>query len=151
MATRSTIALEFADGTVQQVYCHWDGYLEYNGQILFKHWSDPFKLQKMIDLGDMSSLGKDVGEQHDFDERPVYDADNIPLQCTFYQRDRSESGTMSKKFKDFADYIDNHQYEEFEYILRNIGGKATWFVKDHNNSYQPLADALALVQAEAAA
>ena len=25
MATRSTIALEFADGSVGQVYCHWDG------------------------------------------------------------------------------------------------------------------------------
>jgi len=57
MGTRSTIALEFADKSVEQVYCHWDGYLEHNGQILLKHYSDPFVLQKLIDLGDMSSLG----------------------------------------------------------------------------------------------
>jgi hypothetical protein len=58
MGTRSTIALEFADGTVQQVYCHWDGYLEHNGKILQEHYSDPFKLRDLIDLGDMSSLGE---------------------------------------------------------------------------------------------
>ena len=40
MATRSTIALEFADGTVQQVYCHWDGYLDYNGKLLAEHYTD---------------------------------------------------------------------------------------------------------------
>jgi len=54
MATRSTIALEFADGTVGQVYCHSDGYLSYNGQVLFQHYSDPFKLQELIDNGDVS-------------------------------------------------------------------------------------------------
>ncbi len=37
MATRSTIALEFADGTVEQVYCHWDGYLDHNGALLRDH------------------------------------------------------------------------------------------------------------------
>jgi hypothetical protein len=58
MATRSTIALEFADGTVQQVYCHWDGYLEHNGKILFESYQDPFKLRDLIDLGDVSVLAR---------------------------------------------------------------------------------------------
>ena len=48
MATRSTIALEFADGTVEQVYCHWDGYLAHNGQLLLKHYSNPFVLRDLI-------------------------------------------------------------------------------------------------------
>ena len=52
MGTRSTIALEFADGTVEQVYCHWDGYLDHNGAILKEHYSDPYKLRELIDLGD---------------------------------------------------------------------------------------------------
>ena len=66
MGTRSTIALEFADGTVQQVYCHRDGYLENNGTILAEHYSDPFKLRDLIDMGDMSSLGKVIGMKHPF-------------------------------------------------------------------------------------
>jgi len=68
MGTRSTIALEFADSTVQQIYCHWDGYLEHNGKILQEHYSDPFKLRDLIDLGDMSSLGERIGTQHAFDK-----------------------------------------------------------------------------------
>lgn len=127
MGTRSTIALEFADGTVQQVYCHWDGYLDYNGQILRDHYTDPFKLQKLIDLGDLSSLGANIGEQHSFDER--LDANTLAeTRCTFYGRDRNEKGVGAKKFKDFQEYMREHQYEEYEYILRNVNGKATWFV-----------------------
>ena len=136
MGTRSTIALEFADGTVQQVYCHWDGYLDYNGKILQEHYSDPFKLQKLIDLGDLSSLAPNIGTQHSFGDR-------VDGECTFYGRDRKESGVSAKKFKDFADYKANHQYEEYEYILRACGDKAVWFVADHNNTYMPLVEALA--------
>ena len=136
MGTRSTIALEFADGTVQQVYCHWDGYLDHNGKILQEHYSDPFKLRDLIDLGDMSSLGESIGTQHAFEKAPQG-------ECTFYGRDRKESGCEARKFKDFADYKANHQYEEYEYILRACGDKAVWFVADHNDTYVPLAEALA--------
>ena len=67
MGTRSTIALEFADGTVQQVYCHWDGYLEHNGLILQEHYLDPFKLRDLIDLGGLSTLRPEVGVKRPFD------------------------------------------------------------------------------------
>ena len=135
MGTRSTIALEFADGTVEQIYCHWDGYLEHNGAILQEHYLDPFKLRDLIDLGDMSSLGERIGTQHAFDKAPEG-------ECTFYLRDRKEQGCGKKKFKDFADYKANHQYEEYEYILRACGDKAVWFVADHSDTYMPLAVAL---------
>ena len=134
MGTRSTIALEYADGTVEQVYCHWDGYLSHNGQILHKHYSDPFKLRQLMDLGDLSSLGERLGTQHAFDKAPEG-------ECTFYLRDRKEQGCKAKQFKDYADYIENHQYEEYEYILRNIDGKAVWFVADHDNVYITLEQA----------
>ena len=134
MGTRSTIALEYADGTVEQVYCHWDGYLSNNGQILLKHYSDPFKLRQLMDLGDLSSLGERLGTQHAFDKAPEG-------ECTFYLRDRKEQGTGAKSFKDYADYVENHQYEEYEYILRNIDGKAVWFVADHDNVYITLEQA----------
>lgn len=134
MGTRSTIALEFADGTVQQVYCHWDGYLSHNGKILQEHYSDPFKLRDLIDLGDMSSLGERIGTQHAFDKAPQG-------ECTFYLRDRKEQGCKAKLFMDYEDYVDNHQYEEYEYILRQVDGKAVWFVADHSDRYVPLAEA----------
>ncbi len=121
MATRSTIALEFADGTVEQVYCHWDGYLSNNGQILLKHYSDPFKLQRLIDLGAISSLGPEIGEKQDFDKRDTHN-DNWSL---IYARDRGED-LVKHKFKDYADYKANAQSEEYNYILRTDG---KWYVE----------------------
>jgi hypothetical protein len=133
MGTRSTIALEFADGTVEQVYCHWDGYLSHNGAILSKHYSDPFKLRDLIDLGDLSSLAENIGTKHNFSDR-------VDGECTFYARDRSETGCEAKKFASFADYKDNHQYEEYEYILRTDG---LWYVGIGEGVYIQLASALA--------
>jgi hypothetical protein len=135
MSTRSTIALEFADGTVQQVYCHSDGYLSYNGKILRDSYSDPFKLQKLIDLGDISLLGKDIGVTINFDARMEYIDDNVANQCRFYGRDRNEDGIDAKKFADFADYKANHDEQEFEYILRTDG---KWYVKSYNFDYVEL-------------
>jgi hypothetical protein len=126
MATRSTIALEFADNTVQQVYCHWDGYLSHNGEILLEHYSDPFKLRDLIDLGDVSVLHANIGEKHDFD-KPYEDG------CTFYGRDRGETGVEAKKFRDFDHYLREHQYEEYEYILRRDGN---WYVACYPSKFK---------------
>jgi len=147
MATRSTIALELADGTVQQVYCHWDGYLEHNGKILAEHYSNPFILRDLIDLGGLSSLRRDIGEKHAFSqfdlpkeevEAFVKRTENM---CTFYARDRGEK-LVVHKFADFEDYLAHHAYEEYEYILRNDNGVAVWFVDCGATGYVTLETAL---------
>ena len=152
MGTRSTIALEFADGTVQQVYCHWDGYLEHNGKILYQHYGNPFKLRELIDLGDLSSLRPNIGEQHAFSpfevKMPLAEHDALYGEmCTFYARDRGET-CPAQKFKDYEDYVENHAYQEYEYILRQVNGQAVWFVADHGDLYEPLEDALAALPKE---
>ena len=124
MGTRSTIALEFADGTVEQVYCHWDGYLEHNGQILAKHYMDPFKVRDLIALGGFSSL----------------DTTDEATKSTAYTQ-RGEDLDINK-FKDYEDYVANHQYEEYDYILRQVDGKAVWFVADHDGAYVTLESAI---------
>jgi hypothetical protein len=149
MGTRSTIALEYADGTVDQIYCHWDGYLDHNGRILLNNYSDPFKLRELMDLGDMSSLGPTVGAKHDFDIKAKYgtpeylaESEAKSQMCTFYGRDRGEDGVGAKRFKDFEDYKANHQYEEYEYILRQVEGKPVWFVSSYDTGgYITLAEA----------
>ena len=137
MATRSTIALEFADGTVQQIYCHWDGYLEHNGQILQEHYLDPFKVQKLIELGSVSSLAPSIDKPagHSFDK-------SVDGYTVFYARDRGEDLHVSK-FKDYADYRKNAQFEEYNYILRQVDGKATWFVEFYGEFDGPLVEAFA--------
>lgn len=160
MGTRSTIALEFADGTVEQVYCHWDGYLSHNGKILQEYWSDPFKLRDLIDQGDMSSLGKVIGTQHPFsphsneEDKALYEAAQAEGACTFYGRDRGETAgkglppicSTKKSFVDFQDYLAHHQYEEYDYILRSDNGVAVWFVSDHAGNYVTLEEAFLMTE-----
>lgn len=72
MATRSKIAIEKQDGTVESIYCHFDGYLSHNGETLQKHYSTKEKMEKLIELGNISSLG------------------NTPEATEAYHRDRGE-------------------------------------------------------------
>jgi hypothetical protein len=111
MGTRSTIALEFADGTVQQVYCHWDGYLEHNGKILSSHYIDPFKVKELVALGGFSSLEETVEG----------------TKKTAYTQ-RGEEISISK-YATVDEYFAECQQEEYDYILRSVNGIAVWFVR----------------------
>ena len=113
MGTRSTIALEYADGTVGQIYCHWDGYLSNNGKILQNYYTDPFKVRELLDGGDMSSL------------------DTIVEGCDFYTK-RGEELNPQRMFKSIEDYYANVDGEEYDYILnKNWEGKAQWYVRSY--------------------
>ncbi len=56
MGTRSRIGIEMPDHTVVSVYCHWDGYPEYNGKMLVKYYQDREDVEDLVDGGSMSSL-----------------------------------------------------------------------------------------------
>jgi hypothetical protein len=150
MATRSTIALEYADGTIGQVYCHWDGYLEHNGAMLLEYYSNPFILRDLMDLGDISSLRPTVGTKHAFSKLEVpmdgeaYDKLYGDM-TTFYGRDRGEEGTGAKTFIDFQDYMVRFQHEEYAYILRKDGN---WYVKAYSNEFELLTEALSKCKQE---
>ena len=85
MGTRSAIGVMHGD-KAKVVYCHWDGYLEHNGRILFDHY-DSAKANHLVALGNISSLDKNIeipeGVEHSFDKS----AKGITV---FYGRDRGE-------------------------------------------------------------
>ena len=148
MATRSTIALEFADGTIGQVYCHWDGYLAHNGKMLMEYYSNPFIVRDLIDLGSLSSLRPQIGTKHPFSmfEANMTQDEYANLyrdMCTFYGRDRGEGQYEATYFKDSLHFLVDGQQEEYDYILRNVDGVATWFVSDHGSDYMLLTEAFA--------
>lgn len=138
MATRSTIAMEQPDGRVMQVYCHWDGYLENNGQILEEHYRNRAKVLALMLLGSISSLRPEIGQAHDFGAR--YSKDDPRENWTVaYGRDRGEADVEAHVFRDFDDYVKNHQYEEYEYIFRLDD---QWYVCQYGRGYERLSQAL---------
>jgi hypothetical protein len=107
MATRSHIGVRNTDGTVDYIYCHWDGYPEHNGKILIDQYADMDKVNALMKLGDLSILGYEIGEKQDFDDRSTHNRN----WCLAYGRDRGRQD-VSVKTTQFVDLLkdDNVDY-----------------------------------------
>jgi hypothetical protein len=108
MATRSYIGIRNTDASVDYIYCHFDGYPEHNGAILTEHYSNINRVNELLNLGDLSVLGKFIGEKQDFDKRVVGN-------CLAYGRDRGESN-VGKKNSGYDELITS-QDVDYVYIF----------------------------------
>ena len=145
MATRSVIGVMHGD-KCKAVYCHWDGYLEGVGKTLLEHYNSA-KANNLVALGDISSLGSEIGEKHDFDVR--FTSGAIGENWTkFYGRDRGETDVGFKVFQDYDELLDfaDGTLAEFYYIMKD----GVWYVADYDNrELRVLADELAKESVEA--
>lgn len=98
MSTRSRIGMEMPDGKIKSIYSHWDGYPSGVGAILEKHYKDPKKIEELLDLGDISSLGSFYDEELsalDFKklDDPIKRDEIIKktAECTVAYKDRGEN------------------------------------------------------------
>jgi hypothetical protein len=105
---------------VKSVYCHWDGYLDHNGVILLGHYYDSAKVNNLVALGDLSSLRPELGEKHAF-------GDKVDC-CTFYGRDRNETGAEFQVAQTFAEFLEQCEncWAEYYYIMKD----GVWYVGD---------------------
>ena len=115
MSTRSRIGILNSDGSVKSIYCHWDGYPSNNGAILLEHYTDAKKVEELIALGDISSLGSKIStdKPHSFDD-PVEDV------VVAYGRDRGETdvdANINDTLESFTESM--HSGEEWGYIFKD--------------------------------
>lgn len=110
MSTRSAIILKnLTTPGYTGVYCHSDGYPEGVGAMLLAHYTDPRKVEAIVALGDLSVLGEEIGEKHDFDWYhslysttsaenliAVMEADPRSKMTRAYTRDRGEKCPPAK-------------------------------------------------------
>lgn len=90
MSTRSYIAEELPNGKYKVIYCHFDGYLEHNGEILINHYQDRNKIEKLLSLGDLSSLDKNIDPDSNLPHSTDYKEQQKDV-CVFYNRDGKEN------------------------------------------------------------
>ena len=130
MGTRSRIGVMHGD-KVKSIYCHWDGYLDFNGRILQEHY-DSARANQLVALGDMSSLRANIGEKHAFSKfDPVTNIEHREHNedwCTFYGRDRGEKDTEWQVATTFDQFLEQcyNSGAEYYYIMRD----GTWYVGD---------------------
>lgn len=141
MSTRSYIAIENPDKTVDAIYCHNDGYLENNGRLLNEYYQDPKRVKQLIALGDLSSLGQQIepdkyvqkyGFFYDSPEFTKLSVDEqIRIQenrksCVAYHRDRGEN-FRQMHFKNSRSFSINCHDGMIDYLYLFKQGK--WYVK----------------------
>lgn len=120
MATRSTIWVANENGVYDGIYCHWDGYLEHNGEILKEHYTSEEKVRELIALGSISILAErifpDDGEVHTFDNA----ANGV---CVAYHRDRGEDLNIYHETKETI----KTKFEEYNYLFED----GVWYVQSY--------------------
>jgi hypothetical protein len=122
MGTRSAIGIQYTDGTITAVYCHWDGYPDHNGLLLQTYYNDAYLVEDLVSYGDISSLGRSVGEKHDFDKRGNGD------ETTFYGRDRGDKDVDCQYFKNVDEMVDYYVGCDYFYLFK----EGTWFCANND-------------------
>jgi hypothetical protein len=108
MSTRSYIGVRNTDETIDYIYCHFDGYPEGVGATLIEHYANSNRVNELMKLGDLSVLGKFIGEKQDFDKR-VRDC------CLAYNRDRGDVNTEAST--DLFEDLIKDQNVDYVYIF----------------------------------
>ncbi len=99
MATRSNIGARQKDGSIKVVYCHWDGYPEGVGATLAEHYTDPAKVEALLNLGDFSSLGSTIEETY---------------AGSYAQR--GEVGTEARTYQNEDEWTESAMLSDAEYL-----------------------------------
>lgn len=139
MSTRCRIGIENKDGTITSIYCHHDGYPEVVGEILANHYKTEEKIRKLLELGDMSSLGTEPVENLRGWEMPkagtadwmkAYMELHPENQCVIYKT-RGED-CPAKTHKDIEEYQRHSKdcWGEYAYLFKNN----EWFVLEYDDA-----------------
>ena len=129
MATRCYIGLEGTDGTVRYVYCHWDGYPSETGRILQEDWQSYTLVSSMINKGNMSYLGRNLGDTE--------------FYCK--EGDPNEEDEGAKYCKDINAYSATapDYLIEYIYLFKDIGTGYSWFLwEPDKKTWEPLQQVL---------
>lgn len=126
MSARSRIGILNDNGTVTSIYCHYDGYPINNGAILTNWYTTEEKIRELMNLGDLSILGKHIGVKHDFDSHG-----SDLNQCLAYGRDRGDIGIEAMNHANIDHFF--AEGEEYNYLWQNNRWSCTdWENQEHD-------------------
>lgn len=134
MSIRAHIGILQEDGSVDVIYCHSGGSLNFTGNILLRHYRGKKKVRALIELGDISSLGKDLDH------------------TKAYGRDLHEPNTKAMHFEthsDYEKYLKEHGRDiEYSYLFDTEAAAWYWAQlpfpegEDAQDNYKPVLDSV---------
>lgn len=123
MSTNSRIGIIRSDGSVDSIYCHWDGYYEHNGLILFNEYQDLNKINSLIKLGAISYLGENVEPCTDQNHSFKDPCDGVVIA---YCRDRGERKCVIDHARNISDFFKNSVSFNEEYVYLYDENTCKW-------------------------
>ena len=124
MGTHARIGKLLPDGKVRSIYCHYDGYVSGGvGEDLSTHYQDESKVDALLDLGNLSGIGKEIGEKQDFND---FTKQNVHW-CLAYGRDRGQKDQEASLTESEEEYLKDGDYP-YIYLYKN----GEWSFKDMN-------------------
>lgn len=128
MGTSSMIGILNKDGSVTASYCHYDGYLAYNGRMLVENYNSQYDAEMVAKGGYISGLKEDYLESRQEavhnDPAMIYDSVDVFLRCG----DRSTSADYLYIFDGtawfYTDTYTNRKDRRFEEVEMNLEGAA---------------------------
>lgn len=123
MATRGTIAIQNADGSINVVYSHWDNYIEGAGRLLLEYYNNKEAVENLIANGDISALGSYVSST----PKP-FDRTGEKDWYTIFYTYRGEQLRVNH-WSSIEDYERNQQFEEYNYLFCD----GVWSVNSGND------------------
>ena len=113
MSTRSYIGKQNKDGSIKYIYCHNDGYIYGGvGETLFLFYRDEKKIDQLLELGDLSYVGKTTNSED---------------TCA-YSRDRGEKLRIREavSIEDFGKFANDNVFIDYVYLYKD----GEWVVWD---------------------
>ena len=118
MSTHAFIAKKINENSYRTIYCHCDGYLEWVGRILVEDYNTPDKVDRLINLGDLSVLQSKLDPNPEF----PHSFDNPQTGVTIaYGRDRREKD-VDARVMTFGDLADRNHCISYVYIYTEDKG-----------------------------
>ena len=121
MGTRSRIGIQLADDSILSIYCHYDGYPEFNGVKLVENFNSRDAATELIDGGDMSSLWTNAGWNNEV----------LPATAPLYYSSRGED-CPPRIDANLGKYLADG--EEYAYLFAN-GKWVCYDTKDWSETY----------------
>ena len=119
MATRSRIGIVLEDDSILSAYHHWDGYPEWLGVTLKKHYNTDEKVAELIDGGNMSSCWSNRvydNEKQEFVEQDTYSPE-------YYVKEHKNDDEIPILSKSLGELVEIDMGEEYVYL---------WFMGEWN-------------------
>lgn len=138
MSTRGRIGMELSNGKIKSIYVHWDAYPDGVGKKLQKYYTTPEKVEELLSLGDISSLGDHYDEEISKADWKKFDLSPEELEefmkkqekCTVAYKDRGEDcpARIDKDISEFMSKLGNCG-EEYVYLFEeDYTGAYRWHI-----------------------